>query len=182
MEASVPVSDIQPPTTGRLPASEVRVRGRFTPLGSQFLFRGTVSGLYTDACFRCLEPARASVEVEVAWVFEEGTSSVYTELEHSLDPDGADGYEKSPGDETKCSFHGPEIDLGPFVWEELVFALPSRFICNEACKGLCPRCGKNLNTDVCDCSDDTVIEPAGHSGLAALAQLFPELAPDKKKE
>ena len=29
--------------------------------------------------------------------------------------------------------------------------LPTKFLCNEECKGVCVMCGKNLNKDQCDC-------------------------------
>jgi uncharacterized protein len=30
-------------------------------------------------------------------------------------------------------------------------SLPARSLCGEDCKGLCPRCGKNLNSESCNC-------------------------------
>lgn len=42
------------------------------------------------------------------------------------------------------------------VWEELrqalVLNLPFRSLCSPACRGLCPRCGANLNAGPCACS------------------------------
>ena len=29
--------------------------------------------------------------------------------------------------------------------------LPTKFLCNDDCKGVCVMCGKNLNKDQCDC-------------------------------
>ena len=43
------------------------------------------------------------------------------------------------------------LDLGDQVWECLVMALPEKVLCDEACKGLCPYCGMNLNKGNCDC-------------------------------
>lgn len=43
------------------------------------------------------------------------------------------------------------LDLDEIVWEDVVLSLPVKYLCSEDCKGLCPQCGKNLNSDQCDC-------------------------------
>lgn len=49
-----------------------------------------------------------------------------------------------------------EIDLGRIVAEQLVLAMPVRFICRDDCRGLCPRCGTNLNEGTCACTKEEV--------------------------
>ncbi len=44
-----------------------------------------------------------------------------------------------------------EIDLSPLIREQVLLALPTRPLCKEDCRGLCPRCGANLNREVCGC-------------------------------
>lgn len=43
------------------------------------------------------------------------------------------------------------FDLERFVQEDVFLALPTKFLCREDCKGLCPQCGKNLNEGSCSC-------------------------------
>lgn len=43
------------------------------------------------------------------------------------------------------------LDLEAFVREDIFLALPTKFLCREDCKGLCPQCGKNLNDGSCSC-------------------------------
>lgn len=43
------------------------------------------------------------------------------------------------------------LDLDEIVWEDVVLQLPTKYLCSDDCKGLCPMCGKNLNVDQCDC-------------------------------
>ena len=45
-----------------------------------------------------------------------------------------------------------ELDLGELMREQFVLALPMKPLCREACKGLCPQCGTNLNKATCDCA------------------------------
>lgn len=45
------------------------------------------------------------------------------------------------------------FDLDELVREDIYLALPSRFLCGENCKGLCPLCGKDLNDGECGCTE-----------------------------
>ncbi len=47
-----------------------------------------------------------------------------------------------------------EVELGEAIREELVLAVPKYVLCNDGCRGLCPRCGTNLNDDHCSCVTD----------------------------
>lgn len=52
--------------------------------------------------------------------------------------------------------HENKLDLTPFVREALLLQFPSIPVCREDCKGLCPVCGKNRNTDPCNCQVKSV--------------------------
>jgi uncharacterized protein len=43
------------------------------------------------------------------------------------------------------------VDLAFALREELILAVPPFVECRPDCKGLCPRCGANLNDGPCDC-------------------------------
>ncbi len=58
------------------------------------------------------------------------------------------------------------FDLDPLITEDIFLELPSKLLCSEDCKGVCPRCGKDLNTGSCSCEKE--IDPR----LAALKQLL----------
>ncbi len=64
---------------------------------------------------------------------------------------------------------GEHVDLDDLVREQILLALPTRQLCRDDCKGLCPTCGANLNQTTCDCSAEE-IDPR----FAALAQLLAE--------
>jgi len=46
----------------------------------------------------------------------------------------------------------PVIDLGQDIKEEIILDYPIKHLCNPDCKGLCPKCGKNLNEGGCSCA------------------------------
>lgn len=43
------------------------------------------------------------------------------------------------------------IDLNPDIREEIILDSPMKPLCRPDCKGLCPKCGKNLNESKCNC-------------------------------
>jgi uncharacterized protein len=51
-------------------------------------------------------------------------------------------------------FKGEEINLQQGIQEQVVMALPLQPLCDENCKGLCPRCGSDLNQEDCGCKNE----------------------------
>jgi len=43
------------------------------------------------------------------------------------------------------------IDLGEEIRQEMIMANPARVLCSNDCKGICPKCGANLNVEKCKC-------------------------------
>ena len=48
------------------------------------------------------------------------------------------------------------LDMDKHLIEELEVEFPLRFLCKEDCRGLCQRCGKNLNDGDCNCSSGEI--------------------------
>lgn len=57
--------------------------------------------------------------------------------------------------------HHENIDLTGLIREDIIVSLPMRVLCDEQCKGLCSRCGENLNTSSCECSTISLKEKGG---------------------
>ncbi len=53
-------------------------------------------------------------------------------------------------------YQGGGMELEDILREQILLALPMQRVCSEACKGICPVCGKNRNETSCDCH----VEPA----------------------
>ena len=60
----------------------------------------------------------------------------------------------------------PQLELDDLVTEDVFLALPSKILCKSSCKGICQKCGKNLNNGQCGCEKPT--DPR----LEALKQLL----------
>ena len=69
-------------------------------------------------------------------------------------------------DEWVFPLEGDSADLDDSVRTVFVLSLDSKLLCKEDCKGLCPKCGKNLNDGPCNCQKE--LDPR----FAALKQLL----------
>lgn len=133
-------------------ATPVHVQLQVTNLGKSLLVLGKIQTKFKTQCGRCLEdfvyPLDLSYEDE--WVYT-GTANNMADEEQSA--------------ETALIFDKDEIEIKDRIFEQIVLALPMRFICSPDCLGLCPVCGVNRNHTSCEC----VLEQTDPR-LAALAQ------------
>lgn len=102
---------------------------------------GHLTGEIELTCGRCLEPFTLPVASDFDLRYVPRTENV-GEGEREVEED----------DLATAFYEGEEIDLGHLIMEQIQLALPMKALCKEACKGLCPHCGTNLNTGSCECS------------------------------
>ena len=131
------------------------VAGIVSPLRAVGTVRNKAGALQLDAdlsavlscvCARCLTEFEKHIEFHTeAFIAEE-----------AQDEDNPDLF----------LLDGDFIDLDEVIVTAFVLNMDQRFLCREDCKGLCDKCGKNLNEGPCDCKAET--DPR----LAALAQLL----------
>jgi uncharacterized protein len=50
----------------------------------------------------------------------------------------------------------PVIDLADDIRQTVLLSVPLKLLCKADCKGLCPRCGADLNTETCTCPPETM--------------------------
>lgn len=79
---------------------------------------------------------------------------------------GSQVYQQRP-DEDGYGVVDDEIDLAGPAMDELSLALPAAPLCMSDCRGLCPTCGTDLNTEPCDGHEDDSDSP-----FAVLRDLF----------
>ena len=88
---------------------------------------------YSTACARCAKPLLKHARVPVN----------HTLLSHAESEDNDDF----------IVLDGMHLELDELVSEDIYLALPTKFLCNDDCKGLCPVCGTDLNFEQCSCSE-----------------------------
>ncbi len=137
-------------------AEPVRVSGRLQATGDgRYYWHGEVRTVAQAQCRRCLRALAVAVRAEVAALFTRDADALG-------DPDA---YPLAP--------EAHEIDVRPAVREELLLAAPRYVLCKDDCRGLCPRCGADLNAGPCGCA------PEPDNRWSALAALRDQLRPER---
>ncbi len=54
---------------------------------------------------------------------------------------------------------GEELNVTALILEQVTLEVPIKPLCTEDCKGLCPKCGTDLNVGKCDCVSSPKIDP-----------------------
>ena len=124
------------------------------PVGEGFIvnnagaltLRGTLSASLRCVCDRCA----AEFDWEVSYPLDIPLAS---ELQDEENPD-------------YFLLDGDELDLEELLETVFILNMDTRFLCRDDCKGLCSRCGKNLNEGPCGCRTES--DPR----LAVLEQLL----------
>ena len=125
----------------------VVIKGVLTNTKKGILFEadGNTEAVYL--CSRCLERVKVPIQFNINEMFY---------------PSGSVENEKEA--ETFCD---DEMDLTDVIQRSILENLPMKVVFKEECKGLCPKCGKDLNEGDCDCND-TEFDPR----LESLRTLF----------
>ncbi len=92
-------------------------------------------------CSRCLKDVRNDIDINVNKTIDMNESN-HDEID--LDE--------------QSFIDGKELDLEKLIYKEILVNLPMKVLCSENCKGICNRCGANLNLQSCDC-DTTELDP-----------------------
>lgn len=102
--------------------------------------RGSYQGSFEIPCARCLDPVQHEL------------SGSYDALFRPAGVDRADREQSIGASEAEIGYYQEGgLLLEDVLREQVLLSLPARTLCREDCKGICPRCGANRNTDPCSC-------------------------------
>ncbi|MGQ9631688.1 MAG: YceD family protein [bacterium] len=155
-------------------SADFEIRGRDLDLGSDIgckvpvkvhaTLQHTRDGIYVSGwvsttiklvCSRCAEEFDYKLFQEFATEYREMIGSLEEEIELKEE------------DLDVVFYDGVEIDLMEEARQNILYAIPMKPLCKEDCRGICPRCGANLNTDECTCAPEADTPFAALRGLCA---------------
>jgi uncharacterized protein len=119
--------------------------GETERVGGKAHVRGTVAADVTLDCTRCLEPVSRHLDVSFDDIFVD-----------SRDEPDADEIEVGEDELAESLALDGKIDMAEVVREQILLAVPEQIFCSDDCKGLCSKCGANLNLIDCMCADDDI--------------------------
>ena len=142
--------------------SPMKVKGDITNTAGYMRMRLSMSVDYSAECARCLAPVTDSFSLDLE-------KTVATkEVLSDVDEDRLDDY---------AIIENGFLDMDEQLMEQLEMEFPVRILCKEDCRGLCQRCGKNLNEGECDC-DTREIDPR----MEPLRRLLEQMKQDENKK
>lgn len=113
----------------------VRCAGQVRNTGGALELTGDADGELETQCARCLKPLVVPLEVPVDTLLAEELENEESEDEIVLLKDG-------------------HVDLDEVFTTAFLFAMEPRYLCSEECKGLCDKCGADLNEGPCGCKPE----------------------------
>ena len=125
-----------PAGTTRAQAEPIVGSIQLTRTNRGLLVDGRLRTSLLERCGRCLAPVTAGVEVDLR---EEALPTVDVESGQATDLSGEDSGLRIDAQHV--------LDLEPAVREAISLAEPMNVLCREACLGLCPECGRDLNLE-----------------------------------
>ena len=145
------ISASESPDYRFLPNAHVKVR--LNAEGSTVTVQGKGVCRYVTSCSRCAEETEKDLDVNVHMI---------------LKPRPERGPVEAQDEDLHFGFYDEkEINTGSIVEEFIVLSIPYTVLCQPDCLGLCPSCGKNLNTGPCTCPP----KEAGDERMAVLRGL-----------
>jgi uncharacterized protein len=142
-DLSVEASELDVALEGGHLESPVEIGLDVTRTGRDIIVRGKASVTAVLECARCLE--------EYTYVLESPLELLCLTAEEGGGPDFDDDREHV----IEMPVGAKYVDLADHVRSELLVLVPLKPLCTESCKGLCPRCGANLNDTQCSCSSES---------------------------
>ena len=137
---SVPRLDREP----LLDISPVRFEGEVERIEGGYSLAGHLEYSGHLECSRCL----------ASYPFEEDQD--FTLVLYKRQPSTADEIALTDRDLDVWFYDEPEVAVAPIVEERIQIAVPMKPLCREDCRGLCARCGEDLNQGVCGCDAQPV--------------------------
>jgi uncharacterized protein len=141
---------IAPETLDRpelLALSPVHWKGQVIFADPGYFLRARLSYEQTLSCNRCLKSIVDPTKVDL-------------ELMILVDRRGDPGHEHALHEQDMSILHVEEevLDTDPVFLEQLQLNVPMKPLCRDDCRGLCPKCGADLNDGPCTCAE-TAIDP-----------------------
>ena len=122
--------------------SPASARLRIDKAGAEVMVTGDLRAEIKLTCSRCLKEFNRNLTVPV--------NVVYHSIEELKDEAHLN---EVRSEELDLDFYsGEEFDILDLIKEQIELNLPMKPLCEDACKGICPKCGTDLNIKSCTCS------------------------------
>jgi uncharacterized protein len=113
-------------------------------VGTEVVITGRLKADMDLQCSRCLRDFRQTIDIPVNVVY------------HPIEEAGVERHALKDDEMDMGFYRGEELDLRELLKEQVILNVQMKPLCNEQCKGICPKCGTDLNTGQCGCGGKEV--------------------------
>ncbi|MDP2158065.1 MAG: DUF177 domain-containing protein [Nitrospirota bacterium] len=106
---------------------------------NEVMVTGSLSVKLEMECSRCLKNVQQAQDLQVSVVY------------HPAEEIGSEKHGLRDEEMDMGFYTGEELDLQELIREQILLSVQMKPLCNENCKGLCPKCGIDLNSGTCAC-------------------------------
>lgn len=110
------------------------IEGNLKNVGGVLVLSGKIVAEYSTFCDRCMAPVSNKLEFDFKESYVKDTNV--------------------EDDDTANLLESENIDIDEVAFSNIFSNIPLKHLCSEDCKGICQKCGANLNEVQCDCKDD----------------------------
>lgn len=126
----------------------MHIDGNISNNGKTLLLDAVCEGVISTQCARCARDIQKDIRFRIKEALIQGEK-------------------KTDEFEDIIVFEKNDVDIDEIVYNNFIINVSARYLCKEDCKGLCPKCGADLNEGDCGCSEKEV-DPR----WAALAEMI----------
>ncbi len=134
LDGGIEIADFSPD----IEVLQAKICGQLTCSGGVLVLSANLDAKIKTVCARCLKELELPVSVD----FSETLVQAGQESDKDLD--------------SVIVFEGTEVDVGEIAVNNLLLNVSSKYLCSDDCRGLCPKCGKDLNQGECNCDFDEI--------------------------
>ncbi|MBI5632452.1 MAG: DUF177 domain-containing protein [Nitrospirae bacterium] len=106
---------------------------------TEVMITGSLTAELQMECSRCLKVVRQSQDLPISVVY------------HPADEMGSEKHGLHDDEMDMGFYSGEELDLDELIREQILLSVQMKPLCSEECKGICPKCGIDLNSGTCTC-------------------------------
>lgn len=139
-ELNVSFDDVDLDSEDARSAGPIVFAGEMVRVENKPHIRGVVTAAIDVNCTRCMAKVIRDSSIEIDESFVEPYTEGETEIENLNEQVAIDG----------------QVDLKEMLRDIVILDLPEQVYCREDCKGLCSKCGADLNLIDCNCNDQSV--------------------------
>ena len=128
---------------------DITVNGSLNRIDDDVYLKGTVMASVIASCSRCLDTLSYPIDSDLKSHYVPSDNQFISKRDvelHASDID-AEVYENQ------------QIDLTQSIRDSILLAVPVICLCKENCKGICSKCGHNLNQGPCECENESFVDP-----------------------